>query len=130
MGAWDATVFGNDDAADWAGELVDANDEQLVSDALRRAVEADYLESFQGGRGASGARSCAAAAGRPTLPNSYNERALVWAAARPGLVELAPLAMRAVQRVLAEDSERQDLWQEAGHPAWAEAARDLLGRLR
>jgi hypothetical protein len=49
---------------------------------------------------------------------------------RPGLVELAPLAVRAVERVLAEESELQDLRQEAGDPAWAETARDLLGRLR
>jgi hypothetical protein len=112
MGTWDATVFGNDNAADWAGDLVDVNDEQLVGDALQRAVGADYLESFEGEETLAAAEIVAAAAGRPTLPNAYNERALAWATDRPGLVELTPLAVRAVERVLAENSELQALWQE------------------
>jgi hypothetical protein len=41
-------VFGNDDAADWAGNVVDADQEQLVADALERApgsAGVEYLEA-------------------------------------------------------------------------------------
>lgn len=133
MGAWDATVFGNDEAADWAGDLVDADDEQRVRDALERAVAPDsveYLESFEGAATLAAAEVVAAAAGRPTAANAYNENALAWAAGRSGLVELAPLAARAVERVLAENSELRELWAETDDLAWTAAAQDLLGRLR
>jgi hypothetical protein len=47
MGAWDVTAFGNDDAADWAAELVEAD---KPVDFLRRTfalAEGDgYLEKL------------------------------------------------------------------------------------
>ena len=51
MGAWDVTAFGNDDAADWAAELVEAD---KPVDFLRRTfalAEGDgYLEAPNGCR--------------------------------------------------------------------------------
>ncbi|GAA3537664.1 DUF4259 domain-containing protein [Kribbella ginsengisoli] len=133
MGTWDATVFGNDAAADWAAGLVDAGDEQLVRDALERAVGPDcvhYLEYSEGVEALAAAEVVAAAAGRATASNPYNEKALGWAVGRSGLVELIPLAVRAAERVIAENSELRELWAEPDDPAWAAAVQDLLGRLR
>jgi hypothetical protein len=133
MGAWDASVFGNDDAADWAGDLVDADQEQLVADALARAAGpagTEYLEATEGAEALAAAEVVAAAAGAPTDVSPYNERALAWASGRAGLVELIPVAIRAVDRVVANDSELAELWAEAGDPAWLKAADDLRERLR
>jgi hypothetical protein len=74
----------------------------------------------------------AAAAGRPTTLNAYNEEVLAWATKRPGLCELAPLARNAVQRVRAAESELADLWQDAGdtnHTEWTATLDNLLTRL-
>ncbi|ONI67543.1 hypothetical protein BWI15_30985 [Kribbella sp. ALI-6-A] len=133
MGAWDATVFGNDDAADWAGELVDADQEQLVADALERAVGpagAEYLEAPRGAEALAAAEVVAAAAGVPTDSNPYNERALAWASGRAGLVKLIPVAIGAVDRVVADESELAELWAEAGDLTWLKAIDDLRERLR
>jgi hypothetical protein len=133
MGAWDASVFGNDDAADWAGDLIDAGDSQIVTDTLERAAGPggrDYLEAPDGSAALAAAEIVAAAAGRPLPVNAYNERALAWAAAHPGLAELIPLAVRAVERVAADDSELRELWEETDDPAWTAAVHDLLGRLQ
>jgi hypothetical protein len=133
MGAWDATVFGNDDAADWAGDLVDADQEQLVADALERApgsAGVDYLEATEGAVALAAAEIVAAAAGAPTDVNAYNERALEWASGRAGLAELIPVAIRAVDRVVADDSELAELWAEGDDPAWLKATDDLRERLR
>lgn len=132
MGAWDATVFGNDDAADWAGDLADAGQEQLVVQALECTGTAgsEYLDAPEGAQALAAAEIVAAAAGAPTEVSPYNERALAWASGRTGLVELIPVAIRAVDRVVADDSELAEQWAEAGDPAWLKAADDLRGRLR
>ena len=43
MGAWDETVFGNDDAADFAGEISDAKSFDDTVSRLDRALE-DLLQ--------------------------------------------------------------------------------------
>ncbi len=133
MGAWDATVFGNDDAADWAGDLADAGQEQLVVDALECAAGTagdEYLEAAEGAQALAAAEIVAAAAGVPTGASPYNERALAWASGRAGLVELIPVALRAIDRVVADDSELAEMWAEAADPAWMKAVDDLRARLR
>ncbi|MET7281787.1 DUF4259 domain-containing protein [Kribbella sp. NPDC005582] len=133
MAAWDATVFGNDDAADWAGDLADAGEDQRVAEALERAAgtaRGEYLEASEGAQALAAAEIVAAAAGAPTGVSPYNERALAWASGRAGLVELIPVALRAIDRVVADDSELAELWEEADDPAWLKAVDDLRARLR
>ncbi|GAB3932714.1 hypothetical protein GCM10029976_039070 [Kribbella albertanoniae] len=133
MGTWDATVFGNDDAADWADILVNADLEQLVADALERATGsagAEYLRYSKGVQALAAAEIVAAAAGAPTDANAYNERALEWASGRARLASLTPVAIRAVDRVVADDSELAELWAEGDETAWLKTTDDLRERLR
>jgi hypothetical protein len=51
MGAWDESVFGNDVAADWVGNLADGGTAEQVEELLREVagLPADeYLESGPG----------------------------------------------------------------------------------
>jgi len=135
MGAWDASVFGNDDAADWGGDLADGDSEMPVHEVLREVAgwaADEYLESSLGSEALAAAEVVAAAAGRPTTVNAYNENVLAWATKRPSLAELAPVARNAVERVRAAESELAEEWEEAGdanRAAWSEAVENLLTRL-
>jgi hypothetical protein len=130
MGTWDESAFGNDTAADWGGNLVDADDEQVVRATLELAEGAGDLGASDGARVLAAAEVVAAAAGRPLVADAYSERVLAWAAERPQLAELEPLAVRAVVRVVGDDSELRELWEEAGASAWVATVQDLLARLQ
>jgi hypothetical protein len=71
-----------------------------------------------------------AAAGAPIDAIVYTERALEWASDRAGLAELIPVASRAVDRVVADDSELAELWTEGDDLVWLKATDDLRTRLR
>jgi hypothetical protein len=135
MGTWDASVFGNDDAADWAADLAEGNTASPVREALEEITQApadEYLEAGPAAEALAAAEVVAAAAGRPAPVNSYNENVLAWAAQRPSLVELTPLARQAIERVQGTESELADHWAEAGDAdrgEWSTTLQDLLTRL-
>ncbi|MGY4644911.1 DUF4259 domain-containing protein [Cellulomonas sp. URHB0016] len=117
MGAWGSGIFDNDTAADWAGGLDDAEAADrpaLVRTALLAAVEADDDLDLDD---ASVALAAAAvvAAGLPDGPDVNHNygpdvETLVGLRLDPGEVDLA---LRAVDRVVAEGSEWRELWEEA-----------------
>lgn len=118
MGAWGHGAFDCDSAADWAGDLDDAEPGArpgLVREALLAAVEAE--DDFDGDDGsiaiAAAAVVAAAIPGGPPLDNNYGPDA----ATIEGLAlgpEFVPLALSALHRVFREDSEWRELWDEAG----------------
>ncbi|MGN9845166.1 DUF4259 domain-containing protein [Nonomuraea sp. H19] len=118
MGTWDATAFGNDHAADFAGDLDDLEIGHRVA-AIRKALiaaadEADYLDSSEGVPAVAAAAIVAAQCpgGSPTDPIYGPEQPI------PDLPDdLRALALRALERVLADDSELKDLWDESGSSA-------------
>jgi hypothetical protein len=132
MGTWGAGSFENDDAADWAAEFCEIRDEELLSEALTRAAEAEageYLEAPDASVALAAAEIVAALNGapHPQLPEEVGEYV-------PNLrtkagPELTSLALRAVGRVKA-DSELKDLWDESGEALeWRAAVDDLEARL-
>ena len=141
MGAWGGGTFANDDAADWAGDLVDDGSVDVVRAALTVAAEcpADvYLESPDASEALAAAEVVAAAGARPAAEDSYSEAALRWAAEHPEMAgpEWMALAEQAVTRVLAPASELRDLWLDEDEGAdpdaareWKQACEDLLARL-
>jgi hypothetical protein len=118
MGTWDSGPFDNDTAADWCGDLHDANPEDragMVRQALLGAVEsADYLDASEGCEAVAaiaivGAERC----GGPPVTSAYAPDFLL-AGGRIGLSDdLVPLALRTLDRVLGKDSELWQLWGEA-----------------
>lgn len=140
MGAWGGGTFANDDAADWAGELVDGGSTEHVRGALTVAAERpgdEYLESPEGSEALVAAEMVAAARGKPVAADAYSEAALTWAREHPdiGTADWVTLAQRAVSRVLAPESELRELWRDddGADPdaarEWTGAVEDLQSRL-
>ncbi|MEV5434085.1 DUF4259 domain-containing protein [Streptomyces sp. NPDC052701] len=128
MGTWDIGPFENDMAADFAytlDETAQDKREGLVRATLIRTVQAlDYLESPEGAEAVAAAALIAAQCpgGEPISTSFGPEKAL------PAFADdLRPLAVEALDRVLAEESELAELWDETpSGPKW----RRSIGRLR
>ncbi|MEV0151688.1 MULTISPECIES: DUF4259 domain-containing protein [unclassified Nonomuraea] len=117
MGAWGSGPFDNDSAADWCGDLDDADPEEragMVREALLGVVESvDYLEVDEGSAAVAATAIVAAeCCGGPPVTSAYAPDFLL-EGGRVGLSDaLAPLALRALDRVLGEDSELWQLWED------------------
>ncbi|MFG1831890.1 DUF4259 domain-containing protein [Micromonospora chersina] len=121
MGTWAAGPFDNDTAADWSGDLDDAVPEErpaLVERALRTVLdEPDHLDSDLGVEAVAAAAVVVAHLPGAFPVDSPYAPDFLTAGARLDLPErLRPLAVRALDRVVADDSELAELWAEAGEP--------------
>jgi hypothetical protein len=136
MGTWAADAFGNDYAQDWAQDLHETSNMDAVEDTLNTALDkapansdapfaAEALvaiEVLARLQGSGGARSDDSAA--------VDE----WVEARKPKAkpraDLAGKAGRAIDRILSEESELRQLWQDSDHyEAWRAAVEDLRTRL-
>ncbi|WP_417067100.1 DUF4259 domain-containing protein [Niveibacterium terrae] len=121
MGAWSHEPFGNDDANDWAYDLESVNDLSLVETALDQALEAeDYLEAPEASTAVAAVEVLAKLRGRGTQTDSYTKKIDEWVKSvniQPG-PELIKKAMRLLARVVSENSELKELWDEAGPDEW------------
>ncbi|SBT44867.1 DUF4259 domain-containing protein [Micromonospora auratinigra] len=121
MGTWAAGPFDNDTAADWCGALDDAAPRErpvLVEQALRVVVDdAGYLDSDLGVEAVAAAAVLAAHLPGASPVNSAYAPDFLTGGVRLELPErLRPLAVRALDRVVGEESELAELWVEAGEP--------------
>ena len=135
MGAGSTDAFGNDEAADWAPELGEAADLSLIEEAIDAVlgVGQDYLEAPEASVAVAAIEVLARLGGSPGETNVYSEVADEWVArqqAKPS-TELIDKAQAALARILAEDSELSELWQESEeHDAWRAGLEALGSRLR
>jgi hypothetical protein len=130
MGAWGSGPFDNDFAADWAYELEAADGFGAVLTALTSVVgTSGFLDAFDGSIALAAAEVAAAARGRPTssLPKTISAWVAQHSSELTGADEA--LALAAVDRVLAEDSELRELWAESSDSVWLDAAQELRHRL-
>ncbi|HEX3647312.1 MAG TPA: DUF4259 domain-containing protein [Pseudonocardiaceae bacterium] len=114
MTAWGTGPFDNDEAVDFAAALDDLEPEQrpaAIRDALADAAEeTDYLDRDAGGAAVAAAALVAARQpdGEP-VDSAYGPKQAI-----PELSEeLCVLAVQALTRVLAYDSELNELWSDA-----------------
>jgi hypothetical protein len=134
MGTWSVDSFGNDDAADWAYELEEAEDLGPIEAAIEGvlAVGDEYLEAPEAAIALAAAEVLARLCGKPGEKNSYTEAADKWVAriqVKPP-VELIDKAQAAIARILAEDSELKELWQESDeYDAWLASIEGLRARV-
>ncbi|MFP8884983.1 DUF4259 domain-containing protein [Streptomyces mangrovi] len=128
MGTWDLGPFENDMAADFAGTL-DGTDpderESLVRATLGRVARTrDYLDGSEGEEAVAAAALVAAQCpGGEPVSTAYGPKE-----ALPAFSEdLRPLAVEALDRVVAGESELAALWDETtSGPQW----RESIDRLR
>jgi hypothetical protein len=119
MGTWDVGPFDNDTAADWCGDLDDAAPEQravLIRDALGRVAQHgdEYLDSDDAVQAIAAAAIVAAQLpGGTAVDTPYAPDFLL----NGGTVEVADdvpaIAVRALDRIVEDDSEWRELWEDA-----------------
>jgi Domain of unknown function (DUF4259) len=128
MGAWGAGPFDNDDALDWLAMLSASRDFTEGRQALDVARE-DYLDASDGSMALAAAKVVAVALGHPapSLPDGVT----AWVNSNRFVVAPADaaIALVAVERVLAGNSELQDLWADAACDTWLESVQALRQRL-
>ena len=134
MGAWGADTFENDTALDWAAELAAVDDLSFVEDTLYRVLEydEDYLDADTAAEGLAACDVVARLNGEWGQRDAYTEDVDAWVAAHPIEVsdKLCDRCIAVIGRILADDSELAELWDESEDAeAWREAVADLRSRL-
>ncbi|MGC5018152.1 DUF4259 domain-containing protein [Micromonospora sp. DT47] len=119
MGTWAAGPFDNDVAADWCDDLDEASPEErpaLVEQALQETVdETAHLDAVPATEAVAAAAVVAAhLPGGPSIESSYAPDFLTSGGRLTLPGHLPALALRALDRVLADDSELAELWAESG----------------
>ncbi|HEY3830704.1 MAG TPA: DUF4259 domain-containing protein [Acidimicrobiia bacterium] len=130
MGAWGYGPFDNDDAADWVYELEQCANADEVTEVLTSVVSAPgYLLAPLGSVGLAAAEVVATATGTPgdALPTAV----LKWIRDHQHAIDasLRQLAAAVVDRVLGDDSEVADLWDDEADRTWRASGSDLGRRL-
>jgi hypothetical protein len=115
MGAWSHEPFGNDTACDWSYELMGGNDLTLVREAVDAVLHQEgYLEADLACEALAAAEVLSKLMGKGTQADAYTTDVEAWLATvaeRPD-TELLARAQRAIDRILADDSELRALWEE------------------
>ncbi|MFE7558360.1 DUF4259 domain-containing protein [Kitasatospora sp. NPDC057500] len=129
MGTWDIGHFDNDTAADFSGTLDEAAPEEregLVRGVLTVVAETaaeDYLDSYEAAQAVAAAALVAAQCpgGEPVTTSYGPDEPLPTFAA-----DLRPLAVQALDRTVADESELAELWEESEeNEDWRRTIKDL-----
>jgi hypothetical protein len=117
MGTWSHESFGNDTACDWAYELEGITDLSVIESTIDRVLESEdeYLEAPDAEEAIAAIEVIAKLLGNGTQSDSYTERADAWVKEnnlRPS-AELIQKAKNALSKILSENSELAELWEES-----------------
>ncbi len=134
MGTWAVDSFGNDDACDWSYALEKVNDLSPVEDALNAVINAgeEGVESSEAAEAIAAIEVIARLQGNWGNRSAYSERVDDWVETnkiQPS-TSLAQKAYIVIERILAENSELKELWQESeDYKAWLDSVADLKNRI-
>lgn len=116
MGAWSHEPFGNDTACDWGYELLGGNDLTLVREAVDAVLDQEgYLDADLACEALAAAEVISRHMGRGTQSDAYTTDIEAWlttVSERPD-PELIDKARRVIDRIMADDSELRELWDES-----------------
>ncbi len=117
MGAWSHEAFDNDTASDWADVLLDSPDLSHIEATLDRVLDATggYLEAPDAEEAVAAVAVLARLLGRGAPIENGPEGLQAWISdigVRPSAA-LLDKARRVAARVLAEDSELAELWDDS-----------------
>ena len=133
MGAWGVLGFDSDDAIDWAYGLDNVSDLSLVESAFDEVdAAADYLEAPIGCNALAACEVLARLLGKPGYQNSFTEKVDRWVLKHPAKppAKLLTRASSTIDRILGDNSELRQLFEEGDASEWLEAVEDLRVRLR
>jgi len=131
VGTWDVGPFDNDKAADWCGDLDDAAPEQrvqLIRDALTEVADHgdDYLHSTLAEVAIAAAAIVASQLpGGDPITSPYAPDFLRDGGSVNMPEDIANLGLRALDRVVGDNSEWRELWEDASPESYAEAVAAL-----
>ncbi len=130
MGTWGIETFENDGTLDWLWDL-EACDDASVLDRALEPDETEYLEAPDGEIIIAAAEVIHAIKNGPRA--DLPDNALAWIDSHKDM-DVSSLATKAVgmlDRVLAENSELKELWEEneEDYPKWLADVTDLRKRL-
>jgi hypothetical protein len=133
MGAWGFDSFENDTACDWTCELEEADGLEPVQEALDTVIESeeDYLDSDDACFAIAACEVIARLKGPGGQRDAYTESVDKWVEAHPikPNKSLIAKANSALDRILGEDSELRELWEESDYAAWMKCMEDLRRRV-
>jgi hypothetical protein len=134
MGTWAIHSFGNDDAGDFLGTVTDQRNLEPVRGAIARVLDAGgYLEAPDAQQCLAACEVIAAALGH-LGPAAEGEPDLVaWITRVKPAPDSALIfqAVRAIDRILASNSELRELWEESEeYSEWQAAVTNLRARVQ
>jgi hypothetical protein len=118
MGTWDVGPFDNDTAADWCGDLDDAASGQrptIVRSALTTVLDNgdDYLDSDVAVEAIAAAALVASQLpGGTKITSAYAPDFLLEGGSLELVDDVPALAVRALDRIVGDNSEWHELWEE------------------
>jgi hypothetical protein len=120
MGTWSIHAFGNDEAADFAIDLSEADDLGPIRSALDDVIAADeYLEAPEADRGVAAAAALALLNGQEISGTPDVISAWVKRQSTKPEAALLTKAQAVIDRVLSGNSELAELWTESDeYEAW------------
>lgn len=134
MGAWAEDTFGNDTACDWVSEFMDNPNIAFINKTIDEVLsEDDYLDSDVACECLAACEAIARLQGNWGIRNAYSEDLDKWIESYSPKIsgELVEKAKLAIQRILSDDSELAELWDEGGrNDDWHDSVDDLLKRLK
>ncbi|WP_394695158.1 DUF4259 domain-containing protein [Pseudoxanthomonas japonensis] len=133
MGTWGTGSFENDDAADFMIDVLDSGDLSLIREVLDNVLTStEYVEAPDAALAIVAAEIAAAALGRATLAAQQEDGLADWLARiRPTIDDdLRQQAVNALRRILAENSELRELWEDTeDFQNWKATVTDLEQQL-
>jgi len=130
MGAWAADAFGNDTACDWAGDFSENPNIETIKNAIENVLRSEeYLESDEASECLVACEILARLKDQWGKKSAYSEEIDKWVESsdiKPSN-ELINQAQKSISRILGENSELQELWDE--NEEWHLEMRDLLKRV-
>lgn len=135
MGTWDVGSFDNDDAADWAYELEDCGDLSVIENSIAGVLDPgdDYVDAPVAAEAIAAIEVLARLQGNWGERSSYTETVDAWVerVQLPVPAALAKQAVQALDRIIGEQSELRELWEESEEfDAWMASVAALRSRVR
>jgi hypothetical protein len=136
MGTWAVDAFGNDYAQDWAQDLHETSNMDAVEDTLDTALDeaAGELDAPFAAEALVAIEVLARLQGKGGARSKDSAAIDEWVDARKPKAkprtDLAQKAVRALDRILSEQSELRELWEDSEHyEAWRASVEDLRARI-
>ncbi|HVF97656.1 MAG TPA: DUF4259 domain-containing protein [Flavisolibacter sp.] len=135
MGAWGPGIFDDDAAYDFIEIIQDADEPtEVFQTSFETALQAEYLE-YDDAHAVTVSAAYIDAVLNGTSYESEDDEAITSFAKANKKLPLAPLkaaAVQALQKVIAENSELNELWKENEelYPQWKQNINALIERLR